>query len=452
MSTGEQMRRVADTAWPYVPPVFLGLCLLLGGASVRGLPQNALLQLLALAILVAALFLGRPLAIAPKYRRGAIWFGAMLTTLLLLQFVPLPPFLWTMLPGRAAIVETERLAGVVPGWMPLSVSPSATLAGALKFLPPAAILVSLLTQVSSRAMLISVRGVLIFALASILLGVLQLGQAYPQLYFYAITNNHAAVGFFSNSNHLATLMLVSLALMAGVWASAPARPRSKITRHLPYALGAAFLVLSVAIVHSIAGIGLLAFVVPGVALAVCGVLLPVRATWVTALGALSLCLAVTGFAYWGFIHVAGDIAGPYDRVTLFHGTVALAKTYFPFGSGLGTFSETYPLGESADLVTRVFANHAHNDAAELLSTTGLPGALLLLVFLFGWMWRVVDVWSRESDADAYARAASIATGVMMLHSMVDYPLRTAAGAGLFVLGLAILFHARDWRAGEAQPR
>lgn len=453
MSAGEQTRRAADAAWPFVPPVFLGLCLVLGGASVRGLPQNSLLQLIALAILLAAVFLGRPLAIEPRYQRGAIWLGGVLAALLVLQFVPLPPFLWTMLPGRGAIADTQRLAGVVPGWMPLSVSPSASLAGALKFLPPAAILVSLLTQADARAMLGSVRVVLIVALASMLLGVLQIGQAYPQLYFYAITNSHAAVGFFSNTNHLATLMLVSLALVGGAWAvSKPLEGRrgSDLVRHLPYALSAAFFVLSVVIVHSIAGIGLLAFVLPGIALLVGGIRLPLRASWLTALGALLLTLTAAGLAYWAFIGVAGDIPGPYDRATLFRGTMAMAKTYFPVGSGLGTFSETYLLIELPDQVSRVFANHAHNDLAELLSTMGLPGAVLILSFLFGWMWRVVEIWSRESEADGYARAASIATGVTMLHSLVDYPLRTGAGAGVFMLGLAMMFHARDWRAASGR--
>ncbi|HUH23012.1 MAG TPA: hypothetical protein VLZ51_03000, partial [Brevundimonas sp.] len=70
---------------------------------------------------------------------------------------------------------------------------------------------------------------------------------------------------------------------------------------------------------------------------------------------------------------------------------------------------------------------------------GWLGAALLIGFLIWYGRRLWVVWrsgpSRERDMQ---RAASIAILVMIVHSGVDYPLRTATLAVLFALCAAIL--------------
>jgi O-antigen ligase len=96
----------------------------------------------------------------------------------------------------------------------------------------------------------------------------------------------------------------------------------------------------------------------------------------------------------------------------------------------------YQLYEDPARVTTTYVIHAHNDYAELALEMGVAGILLMVLFL-GW-------WGRASwrawlgDAGPYARAASIASAAILVHSLVDFPLRTAAISGVFAMCLALL--------------
>jgi Lipid A core - O-antigen ligase and related enzymes len=86
-------------------------------------------------------------------------------------------------------------------------------------------------------------------------------------------------------------------------------------------------------------------------------------------------------------------------------------------------------------------NHAHNDYAELALETGVPGLAVLIVFLLWWGGAVARVW-RSVEAGPYARAASIASAAILVHSLVDFPLRTAAISACFGMCLALLADRR----------
>ncbi len=75
-------------------------------------------------------------------------------------------------------------------------------------------------------------------------------------------------------------------------------------------------------------------------------------------------------------------------------------------------------------MTVAWVNHAHNDYLELLLETGLPGLLLMLAFLGWFVFQTTRVW-RSPFASLFAKAATIAAAAILVHSIVDYPLRTA---------------------------
>jgi hypothetical protein len=63
------------------------------------------------------------------------------------------------------------------------------------------------------------------------------------------------------------------------------------------------------------------------------------------------------------------------------------------------------------------------------------------LFLFWWGRRAVAVWG-SSNVDHYARAATIASAAILAHSVVDYPLRTAAISAVFAMCLALMAQPR----------
>jgi O-antigen ligase len=113
----------------------------------------------------------------------------------------------------------------------------------------------------------------------------------------------------------------------------------------------------------------------------------------------------------------------------------------PVGSGIGTFQEIYPATEDATAVTRFYMNHVHGDYIELALETGVAGMLVILLFLLWWARRVVYIWIGD-DPDHFARAATIASAAILAHSIVDYPLRTAAISALFAICCALMAEPR----------
>jgi O-antigen ligase len=131
----------------------------------------------------------------------------------------------------------------------------------------------------------------------------------------------------------------------------------------------------------------------------------------------------------------------HSRAEMIATTLTAARNFLPFGSGVGSFRKVYPLFENPDSILPTVVNHAHNDYAELLLETGVIGALLTAAFLVWWVAAVRRVW-RDRGEGHYARAASIASAVILVHSLVDYPLRTAAVSAGFAMSLALMAQRR----------
>jgi O-antigen ligase len=132
------------------------------------------------------------------------------------------------------------------------------------------------------------------------------------------------------------------------------------------------------------------------------------------------------------------------RWTMASVTWQALRSYFPTGSGLGTFERVYQLNEPPQAVMWEVINHAHNDWLELILETGGVGLVLVIAFLV-WFGRA---WARSlSGTDAIDRridqAACIAISLVSLHSLWDYPLRTIALSTLFGFCCALLTEPRE---------
>jgi len=97
--------------------------------------------------------------------------------------------------------------------------------------------------------------------------------------------------------------------------------------------------------------------------------------------------------------------------------------------------------EDPDRVTTTYVVHAHNDYAQWAMELGLPGIILMILFLAWWAVAVVRVW-RDGHSSAFVRAASVASAAVLAHSLVDFPMRTSAIAGCFAFCIALLADRR----------
>jgi hypothetical protein len=125
-----------------VAPAYLLACLLLGG-STQTVWLGLVLQLVALAILAWGVieWQQRPLG---KEVSQLLFFAGAMVVLVAIHLVPLPPALWSALPGREPVVDGLKLLGLQPGWQPLSLAPYDTITAGRALLPPLALLVAIL--------------------------------------------------------------------------------------------------------------------------------------------------------------------------------------------------------------------------------------------------------------------------------------------------------------------
>jgi O-antigen ligase len=428
-----------------VAPAYLLACLVLGG-SAQGIWQNRLLQLAGLAIIAWAAIERRDEPVARPVRQ-LLALAIAAITVVVLQLVPLPASLWAEIGPRARIANGFAVLGMPLPSEPLSLTPATTLDCLLGLIPPLALFCAIVRLKAFRP-----QGLVIALIAGTALGValgaLQVASAGGGLsgwYLYPETSFGKAVGFFANVDHMATLLVINIPFVAAMVA---ATRNTNVQRYSAVATAAAaialVLIVGIALNGSLAGYGLTLAVAPMSALLLIPAQSPVR-PWVLAATVLLVIGAVTSLEATSIgsgqlgEHAA---SASQSRADILATTSRAIGDFMPFGSGLGSFRSVYPLYEQPQLVTSTFVIHAHNDYAEFALELGIAGVVLILLFLAWWGMAVWRTW-RTAEAGPYARAAAIASAAILVHTLVDFPARTAAIAACLAMCLALIADHRS---------
>ncbi|HEX4801732.1 MAG TPA: O-antigen ligase family protein [Sphingomicrobium sp.] len=433
-----------------IGPAYLFACLILGG-SAQGIWQNMILQLAGVAIIAwaAAAPADEPLLPPAKQLLLLAIVGILVIAL---QLVPLPPAVWSSLGPRHEFVEGYRALRLGVPALPLSMTPAETLDSLLAVIPPLAIFCAVVRLRAFRPGWLAI-ALLAGTVAGILIGALQVASSssgQSPWYLYEDTNVGAGVGFFANANHMAILLVVSLPFLAAIAATAR---RSNVQRYsavLALTIGIALVVMvGLALNRSLAGYGLALPVLAASALIVLPSSSPLR-IWAVVLASLLVIAAIFGLEVTSIGSAKfGQEASTsvQSRADILATTTTAMKDFLPFGSGLGSFRRVYHLYERPEQVTNIYVIHAHNDYVELALELGVAGMILMALFLAWWAVAVWRVW-RTAEAGPFARAASIASAAILVHSVVDFPLRTAAISACFAMCIALLADRRAPRAKE----
>lgn len=436
---------------PFLAPAYLFLCLLLGGSG-QGVWGNAALRLIAVLLIAWALLAKREGPLSPSIKQLLVLFG-LAVALGLIQLIPLPMAVWASLPGHGQFLEGFRLLGIEPSAMPLSLSPYDTIATLLALLPPLGVIAAMvgLRGYSATSLATALIG---GTVAGVLIGILQVTSADPTnsgWYPYARSNFGLATGFFANSNHMAGLLLATIPFIAALGVTVRDRAKDLRLRSAAMALvgaGLLVVVLGLFLNGSLAGYGLGFPVVLASLLMMFGVRSGLARAAMTVIGIASVVAVV-------MLLVSpingGAATSVSSRQAIVSNGTALIGDFNVAGTGLGTFEKAYRLKDDPNRVDRYYVNHAHNDYLELAIETGLPGIILLLLFL-AWWGRSVWELTRSPAADQFAFAGAIATATMLLHSAVDYPLRTAALSTVFAMCLVLIVQSRRTASSESDLR
>jgi len=271
-------------------------------------------------------------------------------------------------------------------------------------------------------------------------------------YLYPETNFGSAVGFFANVNHMGTLLVITFPFVAALAAMPRGRDRQRDAARLALCGGLALVVIvGIALNGSFAAYGLGLPVLAASAL----ILFPAHQRlrfWAPLAIAL---LLVASIAVLEVTPIGAEALSKQattsvqSRQEIFATTSKAINDFFPWGSGLGSFTSVYHLYENPQQVTSTYVVHAHNDYLELALEMGLPGIILMLAFIIYWAAAAWQSW-RAPGGSAVVRAASIASSAIIAHSIFDFPLRTAAISASLGVCLALLARPRTLPQPDAE--
>lgn len=315
------------------------------------------------------------------------------------------------------VYRTMELVG-----LPVPMNRSAALSYSLFGLSVAGFLVFVSTLSDCgrmRILLMFLVGVLInLTVAGVQLSTLRPGGAAGagDVWFYP-----QGIGFFSNQNHFSAFLYAVLPAIAWLFID-------RIRLPLVYVLVAVVMIVVLFAAGSYAAMGLVTAL-----FAVCYLLFwqdrygqRLVSPWL-GLAILLLLLPLVGVLWLQ----AETEAAPGLRAQFWRNTWAAIGDHWPIGAGFGGFHLVYPRYETADQDLSVFANYAHNDWLELL----LDGGMWALALMVG----AIALLVRHAGSAPHKSAAAIGLLALLLHSLVDYPMRTMAVAMLaaFLFGVLL---------------
>lgn len=423
---------------------FLAWAMVLGGGGSPSPKAEIIVQIGFVGAVIAWLWWARRGESAPagQVPRQLVVLGCALLAVPLVQLVPLPLAIWQALPGRELEAASLALVGAQDSWRPLTISAPRTLAGLLALVPAVGLMWATAT-LGSRDRRAVVLTIALVAIASAVLGALQLAASEGAFQLYEKSHRGWLTGFHSNRNAAVDVLLIgSLALSA--WFAGKAMPPAIARRRVPVLLaGQAVLLLAAVLTGSRAGILL---ILPVLALN-SAILAPVgmgsAPKWVArgAAGIVLLLLAMP-LVLAGNQRLAG-VASRFDvtsdaRLLVWRDTLAAIEAYFPVGGGVGTFPVAFTPYESFESLAPPSINRAHNDYLELLLEMGI-GAPVLLVLGAVLLVSLARMALRESPEERTPQFFALGVlGVIALHSLVDYPMRNMAIACLAGVAAGLL--------------
>ena len=425
--------------WHAALYIFMVFVFVTGGSSQQRGWTDATAQVLALPILAIALW---NIGALPDSRVRTLGLVALAAVVVLpwLQLLSLPQGWWNLTPARQSLGSDLAVAGVADVGTAWTLTPAATLRGALSLLPAVALFVAALgvdTTTQRRLLILCVA----LPVASLVLGFLQLGapqdsllNPYPQ---WAPAMN----GTFANQNHQGTAMLIGLGICLafavgafGTRDEATGRPRNP----WPAIIAGATLLLGLPLTNSRAAvvIGVLMLVIAPLAMAVSRL----RRSGQSKRGVAALLLAA-GLAALGLSTAMGWMKVDEleeIRWLMRQATLALGMIHLPWGSGVGSFVPVFQQALPEALLMPNYVNAAHNDYTQVWLETGVFSLVVGAIALAAIGAALHAHWRGHHGDRRLVWSALLGVFALLAHAATDYALRTPALMTIAALLVAVL--------------
>ena len=397
----------------------------------------------------------------------------LLAAFMLLQLLPLPPALLRLL-SPAAYAYYQPLLAVYPddAWVSLSLNNSGTLHQLLLLITGILLYVSTVLFFAENLLLR--RFIVIFiTVATIIsaLAIIQLAVSPEMLLFIRKTPAGRPFGPWINCNQFAGYIELVAPLALGLCMFY--RPRrhhgdghrerfinffssSGSNKHL--ILTAALFIMMLALTLSSSRGGLIALFC---SLLLFQILYLYKKKSRSYFGIVVLLLAFgLVFAWIGWENLVAQVDSGIDakgnirdvRPTLWSDSLRLSGDFIVFGSGFGSFINTYPLYKT--LKNPLIYDHPHNEYLEILTDGGIVGGALIawfLVVLFRHCWQKIRI-RRNRYPILLGIAGLCGISAVLIHGITDFNMHNPALFLLFYLlcGLTVATVNIQFEMGECK--
>ncbi|MER9335536.1 O-antigen ligase family protein [Mesorhizobium sp. M0293] len=392
----------------------LFLSVLIGGGTASGLYTETLIEVAA--IVSAAVVFSRPSG--QKVPRSVLWVLALVLAVFCFQIVPLPAALLSGLRPEV-LLASPWLAGETRLRF-VSVGVGRSIECFLYFSAAAAFFLSVIRLRTDQ-----VYGLLPFFFMGVICNGLAAAIQYSLSDTVAIEGLlpfTVNAGLFANQNHFSALLFVSIpfAVYYGLF-------RGNL---LSGSLGLITLLLLLLAAGSRAGILI------GLAITIVSVVFLSARSRLGGCGILAVFIGLSLYTMGAWTKIDAEVVDPtFGRAEFARTTIAGIEENWTTGVGFGSFQKVYQIYEKGEMIFKPYVNHAHNDYLELALEGGAPVVLLIAVYL-------TLLFASSVGVRRYPlqKAAFLSVSFLLVHSLVDYPLRTAALAMIFAYMNGIIFH------------
>ncbi|MER9157475.1 O-antigen ligase family protein [Mesorhizobium sp. M0778] len=391
----------------------LFVSLLIGGGTASGLYTDTLMEVAAL--VSAAAVLSQPSG--QRSPRSVRWLLILAIALMVLQIVPLPPTIFNGL--RPELLLGDPWVGE-SRFRFISVGVGRTIECLLYVLALAAFFLAVLrlrAEQVSALLPFFFMGVICNGLA----GAIQ----------YSLSDNISIIGLlpftinaglFANVNHFSALLFVSIPFVVyyGLFRG-----------HLfsgTFGLIALLLLLLAA--------GSRAGVLIGLAITVLSVVFLSARSRVSGFSVLLIFVGLSIYTIGAWTKIEAEVVDPaFGRAEFARTTTDGIKQNWATGVGFGNFQKAYQIYEKEGMIFKQYVNHAHNEYLEIAFEGGVLAILLMIAYFL-----LLSAALARIRRDPLQKAAFLSVSFLLIHSLVDYPLRTEALAMTFAYMNAIIFH------------
>jgi O-antigen ligase len=431
-----------DRVWSLILAAWLLSVFVLGGTGFPTPPIQTYFTFSSLVLIAFGLWRLRK-GLPSRLAAFILVLAVLSFVLVLAQLVPIPYDFWKSLPGRDVPVAAFEALGQMPDSLPMTLSADATRKAAVSLLPPFAAFLAVLSLERKQFWLVS-GAIVAAAIAGSVIGMIQngLGAASGLFFYHDPGAAKFATGTFANRNFFAVQLYASVPFLAAL-----AMVLAQKWRLRPLFTSFFTLVYIGSLIAVLAAVGSRGGIIFAMVSVLATMLLVFRPAANNNSSRISIGKGIA-FMLVGLVVMAqASMVGilrlaETDPINDLRGTIAAvsfqaAKAQFPWGSGFGTFVPVYQLYETPQTITDPYINHAHNEWLQLAIEGGAPAMFLMAIFVLWLAYALIKAFrlAAADPAHAHTRASGLATVLILLHSIVDFPLRT--DAHLTFLGICV---------------